>query len=108
MAGSNPIKDIMQAKKFQSDMDKMLTDNKATGIAKRGLVKVSLDGKFDLKNIEISQDAMKLPAEELAKNIKEAHKSAFKEVTKMNEKTQKKMAKDTNIADLFAALSAKK
>ncbi len=59
---------------------------RATGISKKGYVKITLDGEKDLRNIEFSDEALKIGKEEISKCVKEAYKAAAKEVDKIVKK----------------------
>lgn len=83
------LKDIGKLKKMADAAKKDAEVLKATGRSKRGFVTISLDGEKHLKNVEISDDAMKIPASELAKLIKEAHNVAAKEIDKLLKKQMK-------------------
>ncbi len=90
-------KNMAKLKKMADDAKKVMSDIKATGVSKKGYVKLSLDGEKNLKNIEFSDEALKITSDELAKCTKEAHKAAAKEVDKM----VKKQMKNSGLNDLL-------
>ena len=83
------FKDLARLKKIAEETKKTMEEIRATGISKKNYVKLTLDGEKDLKNIEFSDEAMKLDKEELAKCVKEAYKAAAKEVDKIVKKQMK-------------------
>ena len=89
MPAINNLKDMTKLKKMADDTKKIMGEIRATGVSKRGYVKISLDGEKGLKNIEFSNEAMNISAEELSKCTKEAHKAAAREVDKMVKKQMK-------------------
>lgn len=89
MPGINNLKDMSKFKKMADDTKKIMEDIRATGVSKKGYVKISLDGEKGLKNIEFSEEAMKTTPEELSKCAKEAHKAAAKEIDKIVKKQMK-------------------
>jgi DNA-binding protein YbaB len=89
MGAFDNLKDMSKFKKMADDAKKLMDDVRSTGVSKRGYVKVTLDGSKELKNIEFSADAMKIPPEELSRMTKEAHKAAAKEVDKISKKQMK-------------------
>lgn len=97
MGAFDNIKDMTKLKKMADDAKKLMETARATGISKKGYVKVTLDGEKELKNIEFSLEAMKINPEELAKCTKEAHKAAAKEVDKIS----KKQMKNSGLSDML-------
>jgi DNA-binding protein YbaB len=91
------VKDMSKLKKMADDAKKVMEEIRATGLSKRGYVKVALDGEKHLKNIEFSPEAMKITPDELAKCTKEAHRAATKEVDKL----VKKQMKNSGLNDLL-------
>jgi len=83
------FKDLARLKKIAEETTKAMEEIRATGISKKNYVKLTLDGEKDLKNIEFSDEAMKLDKEELAKCVKEAYKAAAKEIDKIVKKQMK-------------------
>jgi DNA-binding protein YbaB len=83
------FKDLARLKKIAEETKKAMEEIRATGISKKNYVKLTLDGEKDLKNIEFSDEAMKLDKEELAKCVKEAYKAAAKEIDKIVKKQMK-------------------
>jgi DNA-binding protein YbaB len=97
MGAFDNLKDMTKLKKMADDAKKKMEEARATGVSKKGYVKVTLDGEKELKNIEFSAEAMKIAPEELAKCTKEAHKAAAKEVDKIS----KKQMKNSGLSDLL-------
>lgn len=97
MGAFDKVKDMTKLKKMAEDAKKQMESVKATGLSKKGYVKVSLDGEKNLKNIEFSEEAMKITTEELSKCTKEAHKAAAKEI----DKVMKKQMKNSGLSDLL-------
>lgn len=91
------FKDLNKLRKIAEETKKTMEEIRTTGISKKGYVKITLDGEKDLKNIEISEEAMKISREELAKCIKEAYKAAAKEVDRI----VKKQMKSSDLANLL-------
>lgn len=91
------IKDVAKMKQQAEAFEKELEQIKATGQSKRGFVTVTLNGKKALKRIELSNDAMNLPKEEIQKYIMEAHKVADKEI----DKKMKKQSKNSPLAGMM-------
>lgn len=82
-------KDMAKLKKMADDAKKVMEVIRATGVSKKGFVKVSLDGEKNLKNIEYSEEALKISVEELSKCTKEAHRAAAKEIDRLIKKQMK-------------------
>lgn len=97
MAMMDNLKDVTKMKKMADSAKKEAENIKASGRSKRGYATITLDGEKNLKNIEISDDAMNLPASELAKMVKEAHQTAAKEIDKM----MKKQFKNSGLANML-------
>ena len=97
MGAFDKVKDMSKLKKMAEDAKKQMESVKATGVSKKGYVKISLDGEKNLKNIEFSEEAMKIPTDELSKCAKEAHKAAAKEI----DKVMKKQMKNSGLSDLL-------
>lgn len=91
------FKDIGKLKKMADAAKKEAEVLKATGRSKRGFVTVTLDGEKHLKNIEIADEAMRIPAGELSKLVKEAHHVAAKEIDKL----LKKQMKNSGLANML-------
>ncbi|MGL4562788.1 MAG: YbaB/EbfC family nucleoid-associated protein [Brevinema sp.] len=94
------LENVKQAMKMREEMNsykKILEETKVKASSKRDYVKVTLDGEKTLKQIEFSDDAMKLSKEELAKYVREAMKTASKEL----EAIQKKTFKNSPMANLL-------
>ncbi len=83
------FKELSRLKKIAEETKKTMEEIRATGISKKGYVKLTLDGEKDLKNIEFSDEAMRIDKEELAKCVKEAYKAAAKEIDKIVKKQMK-------------------
>ena len=97
MGAFDNLKDMTKLKKMADDAKKMMESVRATGLSKKGYVKVTLDGEKELKNIEFSEEAMKISPDELSKCTKEAHKAAAKEVDKIS----KKQMKNSGLGDML-------
>lgn len=91
------VKNIMKMREEMQSYKKQLEDMKVKAASKKDYVKVILDGEKTLKNIEFSDDSLKLSKEELAKCVKEAMKAASKEI----ESIQKKNFKNSPIAHML-------
>ncbi|SRR5271157_1709320 len=89
MPGINNLKDMTKFKKMADDTKKIMEEIRATGVSKKGYVKITLDGEKGLKNIEFSSNAMKTTPDDLSKCAKEAHRAAAKEVDKIVKKQMK-------------------
>jgi len=83
------FKELNRLRKMAEETKKTMESIRATGISKKSYVKITLDGEKDMKNIEFSDDALKIDKEELAKCVKEAYKAAAKEVDKIMKKQMK-------------------
>lgn len=97
MGAFDNFKDLGKLQKMASETKKILEEIRATGVSKKGYVKVTLDGEKNLKNIEFSEDAMSITPDDLAKCVKEAHKAAAKD----SEKAMKKQSKNSGLNDLL-------
>ena len=91
------VSEMNKLKKMADDTKKQMELVKASGLSKKGYVKITLDGEKGLKNIEFSNEAMKITPEELSKCVKEAHKVAAKEIDKI----VKKQMKNSGLNDYF-------
>jgi len=91
------VKNMMKMREEMNSYKKQLEDIRVKASSKRGFVKVTLDGEKTLKHIEFSDDAMKVSKEDLAKYIKDAMKTASKEL----ESIQKKNFKNSPMANLL-------
>jgi DNA-binding protein YbaB len=91
------VKEMGKLKQMADAAKKESATLRASGRSKRGFVTVSLDGEKNIKRLEIIQDAMSLPADELAKLIKEAHRVACKEI----DKQLKKQMKNSGLANML-------
>jgi DNA-binding protein YbaB len=91
------FKDMAKYKKMADDAKKMLEETRASGVSKNSYVKITLDGEKNIKHLDFSPTALKLPPEELSKVTKEAHKMAAKEIDKIN----KKQMKNSGLSDLL-------
>jgi DNA-binding protein YbaB len=89
MPAINNLKDMSKFKKMADDTKKIMEEIRATGMSKKGYVRITLDGEKELKNIEFSENALKTNPEELSKCAKEAHKAAAREIDKMVKKQMK-------------------
>ncbi|MGC8765758.1 MAG: YbaB/EbfC family nucleoid-associated protein [Brevinematia bacterium] len=83
------FKDLNRLRKIAEETKKTMESLRATGISKKGYVKITLDGEKDLKSVEFSDEAMKIDKEELSKCVKEAYKAAAKEIDKFVKKQMK-------------------
>ena len=83
------FKDLNRLRKIAEETKKTMGEIRATGISKKSYVKLTLDGEKDLKNIEFSDEAMRIDKEELAKCVKEAYKAAAREIDKIVKKQMK-------------------
>jgi DNA-binding protein YbaB len=97
MGAFDNVKDMAKLKKMADDAKKQMETIRATGLSKKGYVKITLDGEKELKNIEFSPEAMKITPEELAKCAKEAHKAAAKDI----DKSVKKQMKNSGLNDML-------
>lgn len=91
------MKNIMKMREEMNSYKKMLEETRVKASSKKDYVKVTLDGEKTLKQIEFSDDAMKLSKEDLAKYVREAMKTASKEL----ESIQKKTLKNSPIANML-------
>ncbi|MGL4677582.1 MAG: YbaB/EbfC family nucleoid-associated protein [Brevinema sp.] len=91
------VKNMMKMREEMNSYKKQLEEARFKAVSKKDYVKITLDGEKTLKHIEFSDEAMKLPKEELAKNIKETVKKCNKEL----ESWQKKNFKNSPMANLF-------
>ncbi len=89
MPAINNLKDMTKLKKMADDTKKIMEEIRATGVSKKGYVKITLDGEKGLKNIEFSSEALRITPEELSKCAKEAHKAAAREIDKHVKKQMK-------------------
>jgi len=89
MPAIESLKDMTKLKKMAEDAKRVMEEIRATGVSKKGYVKVTLDGEKMIKNIEFKEEALKTSPEELAKCTKEAHKAAAKEVDRLVKKNMK-------------------
>ncbi len=95
-----PFDNIKAAMKMREEMNayrKQLEEIRFKAVSKKDYVKVTVDGEKTLKHIDFSDDAMKLPKEELSKHIKDAFKACSKEI----EAWQKKNFKNSPIANML-------
>ncbi len=97
MGAFDQFKDLAKMQQAAKEAEKLMEELRATGVSRKGYVKVTLDGKKGLKNIEFSDEAMKITPDELAKCVKEAHKAAGKEIDKL----VKQKMKNSGLADFF-------
>ncbi|MGL4367755.1 MAG: YbaB/EbfC family nucleoid-associated protein [Brevinemataceae bacterium] len=91
------VKNIMKMREEMNTYKSQLEEMRVKASSKKEFVKITLDGERSLKNIEFSDDAMKLSKEDLAKHIKDTMKAAAKEL----ESIQKKNFKNSPIASMF-------
>lgn len=91
------VKNMMKMREEMSAYKKQLEEIRIKAVSKKEYVKVTLDGEKSLKNIEFSEDAMKLPKEELAKHVKEVMKTGSKEL----ESWQKKNFKNSPMSQML-------
>lgn len=91
------MKNMMKMRGEMNAYKKQLEEIRIKAVSKKDYVKVTLDGEKSLKHIEFSDEAMKLSKEDLTKHIKDAMKSASKEL----ETWQKKNYKNSPIAQML-------
>ncbi len=97
MGAFDNIKDLTRLKKMADDAKKVMEETRATGVSRKGIVKISLDGEKSLRSVEFSEEISRTSPEELAKLVKEAHKAAAKEIEKLN----KKQMKSSGLGDML-------
>ncbi|MGL5955547.1 MAG: YbaB/EbfC family nucleoid-associated protein [Brevinema sp.] len=91
------MKNMMKMREEMNSYKKQLEETRFKAVSKKDYVKITLDGEKTLKHIEFSDEAMKLPKEELAKHIKETLKKCGKEL----ESWQKKNFKNSPMANML-------
>ncbi|MGL4388439.1 MAG: YbaB/EbfC family nucleoid-associated protein [Brevinema sp.] len=91
------MKQMMKMREEMNTYKKQLEETRVKASSKKDYVKVTVDGEKTLKQIEFSDDAMKLSKEDLAKYVREAMKTASKEL----ESIQKKTFKNSPMANLL-------
>lgn len=91
------VKNIMKMREEMNSYKKQLEETRFKAVSKKDYVKVTLDGEKTLKHIEFSDEAMKLPKEELVKHIRDAFKACNKEL----EAWQKKSFKNSPMANML-------
>lgn len=91
------VKNVMKMREEMNNYKKELESARFKAVSKKEYVKVTLDGEKTLKGIEFSDDAMKLPKEELSKHIREAFKTCSKEL----ESWQKKQFKNSPMSNML-------
>ena len=97
MGAFDNIKDAMKMREQMNVYKKELEEIRVKASSKKDYVKVTIDGEHTLRNIEFSDEAMKLSKEDLAKYVKESLKAAKKEL----ESIQKKNFKNSPLAQMF-------
>lgn len=97
MGAFDNIKDAMKMREQMNGYKKELEEMRIRASSKKDYVKLTIDGERNIKNIEFSDEAMKLSKDELAKQVRETMKAANKEL----EGIQKKNFKNSPLAQMF-------
>lgn len=97
MGAFDNIKDAMKMREQMNTYKKELEGMRVKASSKKDYVKITIDGERNIKSLEFSDEAMKLPKEDLSKHVRETMKAAGKEL----EGIQKKNFKNSPLAQMF-------
>lgn len=100
LKGLGDLGNIMKLQKEMKRMQKEMKRNETTGQSSDGMIRVVVNGEFEIKRVSISEDQMmKGTASQIEKNIQDAVNNAINENKRI---TAEKMKELTGGMDLGA------